>query len=84
MPDRTFVDTNVLVYAYDNGAGIKHQQASALVQTLWERRTGVISTQVLQELHVNLRRKASRPVSRVDARSAATGPGHWRTLVEAP
>ena len=68
MSERSFVDTNVLVYAHDLGAGVKHERARGLVRTLWERRTDVISTQVLQELFVNLRRKASRPVSHVEAR----------------
>jgi predicted nucleic acid-binding protein len=62
MSDRYFVDTNVLVYAHDSSAGVKHERARALVEALWRDRTGVLSTQVLQELAVNLRRKAKRPL----------------------
>lgn len=62
MPDKYFVDTNVLMYAHDTTAGAKHERARALVERLWHDRSGVVSTQVLQELVVNLRRKVRRPV----------------------
>jgi len=66
MSDKYFVDTNILVYAHDISADAKHERAKALVEQLWRDRTGVVSTQVLQELVVNLRRKARRPL---DARA---------------
>ncbi len=56
MSDRCFVDTNILMYAHDSAAGEKHERAKALVEELWQARSGVVSTQVLQELAVNLRR----------------------------
>lgn len=31
-----FVDTNVLVYAYDDTAARKHDVAKALIERLWE------------------------------------------------
>ena len=68
MPDRSFVDTNVLVYAHDLGQGFKHDRAKALVERLWEERSGVLSTQVIQEFYVNVRRKAARPVPMEEAR----------------
>lgn len=63
MSDKYFVDTNILMYAHDTAAGVKHQRAKTLVEELWQKRSGVVSTQVLQELCVNLRRKAAKPVS---------------------
>ncbi len=68
MSDRYFVETNILMYAHDTGAGAKHERAKVLVESLWHDRTGVVSTQVLQELCVNLRRKAGRPVDLRTAR----------------
>ena len=62
MTDRLFVDTNILMYAHDSTAGAKHQRAKALLAQLWQERTGAISTQVLQELAVNLRRKVATPL----------------------
>jgi predicted nucleic acid-binding protein len=62
MSEKYFVDTNILMYAHDTSAGAKHERAKALVEDLWRQRSGVVSTQVLQELCVNLRRKAGHPV----------------------
>ena len=42
--------------------------AKALIEELWSNRSGVVSTQVLQELAVNLRRKAARPLDGKAAR----------------
>ncbi len=54
------------MYAHDVSAGTKHERARTIVEELWRTRTGVLSTQVLQEFSVNLRRKAGRPL---DART---------------
>lgn len=62
MSDKYFVDTNILVYAHDTSAGEKHLRAKALVEDLWRSRSGVVSTQVLQELCVNIRREVKHPV----------------------
>lgn len=62
MSDRCFVDTNILMYAHDATAGAKHERAKTLVERLWRDRKGLVSTQVLQELAVNLRRKAGKPL----------------------
>ena len=78
---KTFVDTNVLVYAYDRGAGEKHERARVLVESLWESGTGAISVQVLQELYVNIRRKASRPVSTETARALVEDYLAWNPVV---
>ncbi|MQA84076.1 MAG: PIN domain-containing protein [Streptosporangiales bacterium] len=63
-----FVDTNVLVYAYDADAGRRHDIAAELLTRLWRSRTGAISTQVLQEFYVNVTRKLPQPLDRVTAR----------------
>jgi predicted nucleic acid-binding protein len=62
MRDKCFVDTNILVYAHDRSAGVKHQRAQELLVQLWDSSGGVLSTQVLQELCINLRRKAGNPL----------------------
>jgi predicted nucleic acid-binding protein len=51
------VDTNILVYAHDLGTGAKHKRALKLIENLWRSEDGVLSTQVLEELCINLRRK---------------------------
>jgi predicted nucleic acid-binding protein len=63
MTDKCFVDTNIMVYAHDFSAGEKHNRAKQLLEELWHSGRGVLSTQVLQELCVNLRRKVRHPLS---------------------
>jgi len=69
MNDRTFVDTNVLIYAHDVDAKGKHQAAKSVLRELWSERTGVVSPQVLQEFYVNVTRKIPHPISKESARS---------------
>ncbi len=52
MNDKTFVDTNVLIYAHDIDAGPKHEIAKRIMRELWGERAGLLSTQVLQEFYV--------------------------------
>lgn len=68
MNDRTFVDSNVLIYAYDSEAEAKHRIANSILRELWEQRLGVLSAQVLQEFYVNVTRKISKPIPRNKAR----------------
>ncbi|NPV04862.1 MAG: PIN domain-containing protein [Syntrophaceae bacterium] len=68
MTGRTFVDTNVLIYAHDLDAGPKHERAAAVVSGLWESRSGILSAQVLQEFYVNVTRKIPKPLAPAAAR----------------
>jgi predicted nucleic acid-binding protein len=54
---RTFLDTNILVYADDALYPVKQSKSIELITTLRSRRTGVISLQVLQEYFVTVTRK---------------------------
>lgn len=81
MSDRYFVDTNILVYAHDRSAGAKHERARSLVERLWASREGVLSTQVLQELAVNVRRKAARPLSPEETRDLVADYLSWEIIV---
>ena len=81
MPRRCFVDTNILVYAHDRGAGARHEAAKALVEQLWHDRTGVISTQVLQELYVNVRRRAANPLALDEVRPLLEDYLRWKVVV---
>lgn len=81
MSARQFVDTNILMYAHDVSAGAKHERARALVEELWRTRSGVVSTQVLQELCVNLRRKAGRPLELKATRDLVADYLSWQIVV---
>lgn len=79
---RQFVDTNVLVYAYDVTAGDKHSRARALVEELWQTRQGCLSVQVLQEFFVATTRKIPRPLEASAAARIIDDLAHWH--VHAP
>ena len=81
MSDKFFVDTNILMYAHDASASEKHNRAKALVEELWRDRTGVVSTQVLQELSVNLRKKARRPLDAKATRDIVSDYLTWQVIV---
>jgi predicted nucleic acid-binding protein len=81
VSDKYFVDTNILIYAHDSSAGDKHRHAQALLQELWDAGNGVLSTQVLQELCVNLRRKVSRPVPYDELRRMVEDYMSWEVVV---
>ncbi|MEY2434258.1 MAG: hypothetical protein QOC92_3983 [Acidimicrobiaceae bacterium] len=76
--DVTFVDSNVLVYAYDADAGAKHQAARTALIDLWNQESGVLSTQVLQEFYVTVTRKLSTPLARNTARDVVATYSTWR------
>jgi predicted nucleic acid-binding protein len=52
-----FIDTNVLIYAHDGGAGRKHSQAVELLVRLLEEGAGALSLQVLSEFYSAATRK---------------------------
>jgi len=81
MTGKAFIDTNILLYAHDPGCGLKHEVAKALVMRMWRERSAVISTQVLQELYVNLRRVASKPISQAEARGLLADYMTWQVVV---
>jgi predicted nucleic acid-binding protein len=84
MPDKYFVDTNILIYAHDRSAGLKHDRARQLVERLWISGQGVLSTQVLQELCINLRRKIARPLPVEEVRQLVQDYLSWEIVVNTP
>ena len=77
MSGKTFVDTNVLIYAHDVDAGRKHDIANMLLRELWGERKGVLSLQVLQEFYVNVTRRITNPLSKESARLVVSSYGIW-------
>ena len=43
MSDKTFIDTNVLIYAHDTDAGAKHEIAKTVLRDLWSERTALLA-----------------------------------------
>jgi predicted nucleic acid-binding protein len=84
MSDKFFVDTNILVYAHDRTAGVKYERARSLLDNLWKSGGGVLSTQVLQELCVSLRRKVARPLSTEQVRILIQDYLSWDVVTNTP
>lgn len=57
MSDNVFVDTNILLYSRDASEPEKQALAGARLDELWEKRSGRLSVQVLNEYFVNVTRK---------------------------
>ena len=70
-----FVDTNLLVYAHDGGAGRKHGQAVELLTRLFEEGTGALSIQVLAEFYAAATRKLG--MSSAEAEAVIRDLGGW-------
>jgi predicted nucleic acid-binding protein len=79
--NKNFVDTNVLVYAYDVTAGEKHAVARDILIGLWRSGGGLVSTQILQELYVTLTRKIPRPLRSAEAREIIEDISAWVVIV---
>jgi predicted nucleic acid-binding protein len=84
MTQKYFVDTNILIYAHDQSAGEKHNRARQLIERLWASGEGVLSTQVLQELCINLRRRVARPPSVEEVRQLIQDYLSWEVIVNKP
>ena len=75
MPAERFLDTNVLLYAYDRKAGSKREIATVHLKTGWRRLgSAAVSVQVLQEFYVNFLRKGGKPA---EARSIIEDLSVW-------
>ena len=69
MPgDSVFLDTNVLLYFFDDRHPVKRTAARDWVARLWEQKSARLSWQVLNEFYANAHPKIGLPVA--EARSA--------------
>ncbi len=59
MIAKTFIDTNILIYAMDNKNKEKKNKAREILKGLQEEKNGVISTQIIQEFYVVATKKLS-------------------------
>ena len=57
MAATTFIDTNILIYSVDRADPVKREIAISIIAEHAANRTGVISTQVLQEFYSAATRK---------------------------
>jgi predicted nucleic acid-binding protein len=76
----TFVDTNVLVYAYDLDEPDKRKRANEWLSTLWRGNGGAISTQVMQEFYNTVTRKFAQQMAALTAREVLATYSAWRVV----
>ena len=67
MNGRGFLDTNILVYAYDRSDPGKQQRAQELLASSIREESGALSTQVLGEFFVVATRRIPAPLSVAEA-----------------
>ena len=79
--NKKFLDTNIIVYAYDSSAERKHEIAREIMIGLWESGLGILSTQVLQEFYVTVTQKIPKPMDRNSARQIIRDLLHWNVVV---
>ncbi|MEW6456590.1 MAG: PIN domain-containing protein [Acidobacteriota bacterium] len=82
MPgDKVFLDTNIIIYAYDVSAEKKHETAKKIVVDLWDSGLGILSTQVLQEFFVSITKNISKPLNVKFARGIVSDLLRWDVVV---
>jgi predicted nucleic acid-binding protein len=81
---RSFVDTNILVYAHDVTGGKKRDRARSLLAGLWESGEGCISVQVLQEFFVTVTRKVPKPLDLGSAAVITADLSRWHVHSPGP
>lgn len=64
---RSFIDTDILIYAEASDEPVKRQAALALLKQLYESTSGVLSTQVLQEYCNLALKKLKLPAAHIRA-----------------
>ena len=72
MNDSAFLDTNILVYAYDQHDPVKQNKAQELITTGIEQENLVLSVQVLGEFFNVVTRRIPQPVTSDEAREIIT------------
>ena len=78
--DKVFLDTNLLLYAYDAGSPVKRAVAVRILEDLWKSGNGILSIQILQEFFVNVTKKIPKPISVALGREIVEDFLKWRIV----
>lgn len=82
MSDKIFVDTNILVYCFDEADPLKKKKALQIIEDLWESSRGVLSLQVLKEFFVTVTEKLPNRMDFRDAKRIVTDLLSWNIFYE--
>ena len=63
MSDKVFIDSNIIVYAYDRHEPAKQTQAQAILTSAINEESAMLSVQVLGEFFVVVTRRIKNPLS---------------------
>ncbi len=74
---REFVDTNILIYSYDQSSQVKRQKARQIMERLWQERNGCLSVQVMQEFLVTVTQKVPVPLGVEEAEEILEDLSKW-------
>jgi predicted nucleic acid-binding protein len=80
VPPYTFVDTNILVYAYNLDEPKKRDVALQELEILWRTKAGVVSIQVLQEFYNTVTHKFAQRMSHAAARDVIRAYSGWSVV----
>ena len=80
MTERVFVDSNVLVYSFDQREPEKQTRARDWLDRLWSARTGRVSFQVLQEFYVTVTGKLKPGLDPETARKVVRSLWAWQPM----
>lgn len=84
MTAKCFVDTNILVYEFDDSDPAKQERARLVMRELWNSRRGRISFQVLQEFYVTTTRKLKPALPPERARKEVRDLLFWQPIAPSP
>ena len=74
---REFVDTNILIYSYDQSSQVKRQKARQIMERLWQEQSGCLSVQVMQEFLVTVTQKVPVPLGVEEAEEILEDLSKW-------
>jgi len=80
---RTFIDSNILIYAFDESDSTKHFRANQALLELWSEDAGAVSVQVLQEFYWNVTRKIRVPLAKSAAQKVIDHYAIWCGITSA-
>ena len=82
MTDKTLIDTNILVYAYDDSEPGKQNLALSLLDDMATSGKTFISTQILSEFFVAVTRKIPNPLTLLEAETRINNFCHIWTVLQ--
>jgi predicted nucleic acid-binding protein len=73
-----FVDTNVILYSFDDSVPSKRDYARKWLAVCWQRRCGRLSTQVTNEFYANARKRFARAITPAQAQAEVRRYQQWK------